>query len=76
MTKAWLDDPVMRNIVLAGPQMARAAQPDEIVGMVLYLASPLASFVPAESMWWTAARPPTESYHQCSTTGRIWSRHE
>jgi NAD(P)-dependent dehydrogenase (short-subunit alcohol dehydrogenase family) len=45
MTKAWLDDPVMRDIVLAGPQMARAAQPDEIVGMVLYLASPLASFV-------------------------------
>ncbi|MFE2088596.1 glucose 1-dehydrogenase [Streptomyces sp. NPDC059460] len=45
MIQAWLDDPVKRDIVLAGPQMGRAAGPEEIVGMVLYLASPLASFV-------------------------------
>ncbi|MFJ9036685.1 SDR family NAD(P)-dependent oxidoreductase [Streptomyces sp. NPDC102406] len=44
MTQAWLDDPVKREIVMAGPQMGRAADPEEIVGMVLYLASPAASF--------------------------------
>ncbi|MFD0312812.1 SDR family NAD(P)-dependent oxidoreductase [Streptomyces flavalbus] len=44
MTQPWLDDPVKRDIVMAGPQMGRAADPEEIVGMVLYLASPAASF--------------------------------
>jgi NAD(P)-dependent dehydrogenase (short-subunit alcohol dehydrogenase family) len=44
MTQAWLDDPVKREIVMAGPQLGRAADPEEIVGMVLYLASPAASF--------------------------------
>ncbi|MFD8923328.1 SDR family oxidoreductase [Streptomyces sp. NPDC059569] len=44
MTQPWLDDPVKRDIVLAGPQMGRAADPEEIVGMVLHLASPAASF--------------------------------
>ncbi|MFI6036046.1 SDR family oxidoreductase [Streptomyces sp. NPDC051315] len=44
MTQAWLDDPVKREIVLAGPQLGRAADPEEIVGMVLHLASPAASF--------------------------------
>jgi NAD(P)-dependent dehydrogenase (short-subunit alcohol dehydrogenase family) len=34
----------MRNTVLAGPLMGRAAQPEEMTGIVLYLCSPLASF--------------------------------
>ncbi|WP_439681131.1 SDR family NAD(P)-dependent oxidoreductase [Embleya sp. MST-111070] len=45
MTRAWLDDPAKRELVLAGPQLHRVAQPEELIGMVLYLASPLASFV-------------------------------
>jgi NAD(P)-dependent dehydrogenase (short-subunit alcohol dehydrogenase family) len=44
MTQPWLDDPVKRDIVMAGPQLGRAAEPEEIVGMVLHLASPAASF--------------------------------
>jgi NAD(P)-dependent dehydrogenase (short-subunit alcohol dehydrogenase family) len=44
MTRSWLDDPAMRDIVLAGPLMGRAAQPEEMTGIVLFLCSPLASF--------------------------------
>lgn len=44
MTKGWLDDPAMREVVVAGSQLGRPAQPEEIAGMVLYLASDLASF--------------------------------
>jgi NAD(P)-dependent dehydrogenase (short-subunit alcohol dehydrogenase family) len=44
MTRGWLDDPVMRDIVVASSQLGRPAQPEEIAGMVLYLTSALASF--------------------------------
>jgi NAD(P)-dependent dehydrogenase (short-subunit alcohol dehydrogenase family) len=44
MTKGWLDDPDMRDVVVAGSQLGRPAEPEEIAGMVLYLSSDLASF--------------------------------
>lgn len=44
MTERWLADPATRDTMFAGVQMGRAAAPDEITGVVLFLASDLASF--------------------------------
>lgn len=44
MTKAWFDDPDIRNHFLASSPIGRVAQPEEMAGMVLFLCSDLASF--------------------------------
>lgn len=44
MTKAWMDDPAIRNHFLASSPIGRVAQPEEMAGMVLFLCSDLASF--------------------------------
>ena len=49
MTKRWLDDPKIRDAVLAGPLLGRSAQPEEMTGMVLFLCSPLASFATGQT---------------------------
>ncbi len=49
MTERWLADPAMRDAVLAGPQMGRAADPEEMAGTVLYLCSPLSSFATGQT---------------------------
>jgi NAD(P)-dependent dehydrogenase (short-subunit alcohol dehydrogenase family) len=49
MTQRWLDDPQMRDVVLAGPLMGRAAQPEEMAGMVLFLCSSLSSFATGQT---------------------------
>jgi NAD(P)-dependent dehydrogenase (short-subunit alcohol dehydrogenase family) len=45
MTKAWFDDPDIRDRLMANSPMGRFAQTDEIAGMVLFLCSQLASYV-------------------------------
>lgn len=49
MTRRWLDDPAMRDLVLSGPLLGRAASPEEIAGTVLYLCSPLATFATGQT---------------------------
>jgi NAD(P)-dependent dehydrogenase (short-subunit alcohol dehydrogenase family) len=45
MTSNWLADPAMVELVSSWNALHRVAQPQEMVGMVLLLASPLASFM-------------------------------
>jgi NAD(P)-dependent dehydrogenase (short-subunit alcohol dehydrogenase family) len=44
MTKHWFDDPSIRGTLMANSPMGRAAQPEEVAGMVLFLCSDFASF--------------------------------
>jgi NAD(P)-dependent dehydrogenase (short-subunit alcohol dehydrogenase family) len=49
MTQRWLDDPAYREVMLAHCPVGRAAQPEEIIGIVLYLCSDLASFATGQT---------------------------
>jgi NAD(P)-dependent dehydrogenase (short-subunit alcohol dehydrogenase family) len=44
MTKHWFDDPTIRGTLMANSPMGRAARPEEIAGMVVFLCSDFASF--------------------------------
>jgi NAD(P)-dependent dehydrogenase (short-subunit alcohol dehydrogenase family) len=45
MTERWLNDPQMRDKVLAVSPIGRAAEPEDIAGLLLFLASDLANII-------------------------------
>lgn len=45
MTERWLADPQISQALMANSPMGRAAEPEEMAGVVLFLCSPAASFV-------------------------------
>lgn len=45
MTERWLDDPEIRERVLADSPIGRAAEPEDIAGLVLFLASDSAGII-------------------------------
>ena len=49
MTQRWIDDTQVLQVILANSPVGRAAQPEEISGMVLYLCSDLASFTTGQT---------------------------
>jgi len=44
MTANWLAGPAMRAAMVARSPLARVAEPEEMAGIVLYLASDLSSY--------------------------------
>lgn len=49
MTQRWIDDPAFMQALMANSPVGRAAQPEEISGIVLYLCSDLASFATGQT---------------------------
>jgi NAD(P)-dependent dehydrogenase (short-subunit alcohol dehydrogenase family) len=49
MTQRWIDDPAFFQALLEHSPVGRAAQPEEISGMVLYLCSDMASFATGQT---------------------------
>jgi NAD(P)-dependent dehydrogenase (short-subunit alcohol dehydrogenase family) len=49
MTQRWIDDPEFMKILIANSPVGRAASPEEITGIVLYLCSDLASFATGQT---------------------------
>lgn len=45
MTERWLNDPQMRDRVLADSPIRRAAEPEDVAGLVLFLVSDLANVI-------------------------------
>ena len=50
MTKAWFDDPQLRQFFLSNSPIGRFAQPEEIANAVLFLCSDLASFAVGQTL--------------------------
>jgi NAD(P)-dependent dehydrogenase (short-subunit alcohol dehydrogenase family) len=49
MTQRWIDDPAFMQMLIAHSPVGRAARPEEITGIVLYLCSDLASFATGQT---------------------------
>ena len=45
MTERWLNDPQIRERILADSPIRRPADPEDIAGLVLFLASDLANVI-------------------------------